>query len=743
MDDGGNKSEFELEVNDKDVELVSADIESPGEDDIELPADDTELTEGDISEPVDPDEEPKKPEDKPAEEEKPADEPSDDELDAELDSELDELEAEEKEETSAEEEKAEKASEETTSADEEKPEEEPAEEEKADEEPTEEEKPEDEVAEEAPVEDAPADEEKPEEEAPAEEEKPEEEKTEDEATEEASAEEEKPEEAPIVVEGENAPVDSTAANSTFPVEPAKETKDNKSKIGLFVMITIIVLLLIGCGIFALMGGAKPAKENNNSSKTKDQEKTETVLASELNIKLLKDWTSGNKNEIFSPLSIKYLLAMLSDASAGDTKQEILNLIGDNYTPAKYADSKNRVIANAIFVRDDYKEAIKASYLDTIKTKYNANAIYDPFNNASSLNDWVYKNTLSLIPKIMEDEDVQALDFILINALAIDMRWENTFQCAYTGKDDGNKCISYYVDYAHEKYGDSIRPYEGGEKYQFGSYSNAHGLAVKSTLNNYDIINEIGEDKIRETVKEAFDKWKSTASETDLKDMEKSGYGDFDTYFKDYIKQLGANYGDVKYSTDYSMYVDDEVKVFAKDLREYDGARLQYIGIMPRLTDLKGYVKDLSTEKLNNTISKLKEIKSENFDQGKVYKINGYLPAYKYDTNYDLKEELEENLGVKAIFSEKGDITPMIEVEGAQFTNAVHAAMIDFSNEGIKAAAVSVAGGMGAAGEPFDYLWDVPIEEIDLTFDKPFMYLIRDKATGEVWFMGSVYEPKTI
>jgi serine protease inhibitor len=42
---------------------------------------------------------------------------------------------------------------------------------------------------------------------------------------------------------------------------------------------------------------------------------------------------------------------------------------------------------------------------------------------------------------------------------------------------------------------------------------------------------------------------------------------------------------------------------------------------------------------------------------------------------------------------------------------------------------------------FDYLFDVPVEEIDLTFDKPFLYMIRDTKTGEIWFMGTVYEGK--
>ena len=64
---------------------------------------------------------------------------------------------------------------------------------------------------------------------------------------------------------------------------------------------------------------------------------------------------------------------------------------------------------------------------------------------------------------------------------------------------------------------------------------------------------------------------------------------------------------------------------------------------------------------------------------------------------------------------------------------------DFSNNGIKAAAATQVGGLGAANGGFDYFYEIPVEEIDLTFDKPFMYIIRDKATGEVWFAGTVYE----
>ena len=81
--------------------------------------------------------------------------------------------------------------------------------------------------------------------------------------------------------------------------------------------------------------------------------------------------------------------------------------------------------------------------------------------------------------------------------------------------------------------------------------------------------------------------------------------------------------------------------------------------------------------------------------------------------------------------------------GAYINEAKHKTNIDFSNDGIKAAAATTVGGKGAADCKFVYNYDVPVETIDLTFNKPFMYLIRDKSTGEVWFTGAVYQPTEI
>ena len=113
---------------------------------------------------------------------------------------------------------------------------------------------------------------------------------------------------------------------------------------------------------------------------------------------------------------------------------------------------------------------------------------------------------------------------------------------------------------------------------------------------------------------------------------------------------------------------------------------------------------------------------------------------KYEYSLDLVKDLK-SLGVENIFDiNKSDLSGIVEGEKHYIDPAIHKANIEFSNDGIKAAAATAFGGMGSSSGGFNYLFEVPVEEIDLTFDKPYMYIIRDKATGEVWFAGTVYNP---
>ena len=180
-------------------------------------------------------------------------------------------------------------------------------------------------------------------------------------------------------------------------------------------------------------------------------------------------------------------------------------------------------------------------------------------------------------------------------------------------------------------------------------------------------------------------------------------------------------------------------MFAKDLKAYDGLELQYIGIMPKVKTLEDFVAETNAEEINTLISKLKKISYDEFEMGYITRVTGGIPLFKYDYELDLVKQLQY-LGIVDVFDEmKANLSNLSEQK--EFINsASHKTTIEFSNEGITAAAAATLGGFGADGCEFDYKYEPPIIEIDVTFNKPFMYLIRDKKTNEVWFIGEVYEP---
>ena len=69
------------------------------------------------------------------------------------------------------------------------------------------------------------------------------------------------------------------------------------------------------------------------------------------------------------------------------------------------------------------------------------------------------------------------------------------------------------------------------------------------------------------------------------------------------------------------------------------------------------------------------------------------------------------------------------------SGAIHKANIDFTEKGVKAAAVTVFGMEVSAMIPEEK--DKPI---DITLYKPYMYVIVDKKTNDIWFAGAVFTP---
>lgn len=512
-----------------------------------------------------------------------------------------------------------------------------------------------------------------------------------------------------------------------------------------------VVLIIAIALIGLMAGVifYLKMENTNIAKNnevKQIDKNTVTEAAENNKQAFKYALNGNsledfdirflqlentkENKIYSPLSIKYALAMLNEGAEGETKTQISSLIGD-YKAKKYINSANMSFANALFIRDTYKNSIKESYINNLKTKYNADVKYDSFTSAQGINSWTREKTLGLIDSIIDDESVNDLSFALVNALGIDMEWQNKFL----------EPIDEVVEYRHEKFN-----WEAPLELLSNSFKNINneisGMGIVASINNYDIVNTLGEEKIRQTVGNEFRKYLEDPYDGLPYYLDENN--DIETiveeYLDRYIQDINSNYKDVSMNTDFSFYTDDKVKAFAKDLKEYNGTTLQYIAIMPE-NDLDKYISHNTAKDINEIIGNLKDLKRENFKEGVITQILGYIPKFNFDYDLDLIKDLN-TMGVKDIFEEnKANLKGITNEENTYISEAKHKANIEFTQDGIKAGAVTFGGGRGAGG--FDYLYDVPVEEINLTFDKPYMFIIRDKDTGEVWFAGTVYNPLSI
>ena len=164
--------------------------------------------------------------------------------------------------------------------------------------------------------------------------------------------------------------------------------------------------------------------------------------------------------------------------------------------------------------------------------------------------------------------------------------------------------------------------------------------------------------------------------------------------------------------------------------------------MPTNKDLDKFINELDTKYINNILSNIKEVDNSNHDNNVITVIKGSIPVFKYDYKVELKDNLV-NLGIKdAFISGVANLSKGFNND-VYVDRVLHKATIDFSNTGIKAAAATAIMMRDSAMHMsnFDYLYDVPTKVVDLNFDKPFMYIIKDKNTNDIWFVGAFYNNK--
>jgi len=184
------------------------------------------------------------------------------------------------------------------------------------------------------------------------------------------------------------------------------------------------------------------------------------------------------------------------------------------------------------------------------------------------------------------------------------------------------------------------------------------------------------------------------------------------------------------SPNIAYYRNSDITVVTMNLKEYNDTQFEFMAIMPK-ENLSGYVENVTMEQINE-IDKKRILTS-----GSLEGVNLKIPKFEFDYDLSLKRDLM-NLGIKDAFDKStANFSKMVDLNDRRIyvADALHKANIEFTEKGAKAAAatVIVMGGFGAVA-------GIKPQPINIVINKPFMFIIRDKNTKDIWFTGTVYEP---
>lgn len=127
---------------------------------------------------------------------------------------------------------------------------------------------------------------------------------------------------------------------------------------------------------------------------------------------------------------------------------------------------------------------------------------------------------------------------------------------------------------------------------------------------------------------------------------------------------------------------------------------------------------ISTNSLNNWLDQMSERKT----------IVSF-PKFKYGYKKELKDILT-GMGMGIAFSDNADFSDIADL-ALKISIVLHQAFIETNEEGTEAAAATVVGIVATAAPAGPFVFNM---------DHPFLYIIREKTTNTVLFMGRVVNP---
>jgi serpin B len=151
---------------------------------------------------------------------------------------------------------------------------------------------------------------------------------------------------------------------------------------------------------------------------------------------------------------------------------------------------------------------------------------------------------------------------------------------------------------------------------------------------------------------------------------------------------------------------------------YKGEELSMLLLLPT-ENLDVIEPSLTAEKLNEYKAQMKETKLDAI----------YMPKFEFDTGYSLKDTLSA-LGMPTAFSENADFSGMDGTKSLFIDAVIHQAYVKVDEKGTEAAAATAGMVEIMAAMPKNVF----------KADHPFIFIIQEKETGNILFMGRVTDP---
>ncbi|MFA5411475.1 MAG: serpin family protein [Candidatus Omnitrophota bacterium] len=175
-------------------------------------------------------------------------------------------------------------------------------------------------------------------------------------------------------------------------------------------------------------------------------------------------------------------------------------------------------------------------------------------------------------------------------------------------------------------------------------------------------------------------------------------------------------------------IDEEIKFNYSETEKlqvlelpYAGDELSMLVLLPKEGEMHSLEVALNEKSLDLWRSSLKK-----------EKVEVYLPKFKFESKYFMADTLKE-MGMPDAFSENADFSGMTGKKDLFIGEVIHQGFVEVNEEGTEAAAATAVI-MLMKGPP------QPSAAKIFNADHPFIFIIQEKASGNILFLGRVNDP---